>query len=354
MTQPASKVSGRGRFLTIAVMSLVVLIAIAVARLMIGPVGPMAWPEGNILQSVWRLLVADWLFGAEPVSTIDIRVLRILLAICVGVALAISGVSLQTLLRNPLAEPFILGLSTGAGVGIVAMELLQQQTDLPIMTGYVGALVGCGISTAVVYAASRRHGLIDPLALLLAGVVLSTLGGSVIMLLNYLFAEGDLNTSVGRWMMGGLDESIRGDPTLVIALGVIVLLTGWMIWRSDALDVMTLNEDEATSLGVDVAAMRRKLFLIATVLAAVAVTLGGPIAFVGLVAPHLARLLLGPKHRSLLVVAGLIGACLILASDLSIAMISRAFETGQMPLGVMTAMIGGPFFLVMLRREVGR
>ncbi|MEE9211684.1 MAG: iron ABC transporter permease, partial [Phycisphaeraceae bacterium] len=228
------------------------------------------------------------------------RLARVRSCVIVGVALATSGVALQVLLRNPLAEPFILGLSTGAGVGVIAQSVLAWWLYQQVGPSHLGALLGAAASMLIVYAAARRRGVIDPLGLLLVGVVLSTINGALIMLLNYVAGPGGVKEQLSLWMMGYISESVDAVSIWLVAavtgggLGLLLYLAG-------AMDVATFSDTEAQSLGVNLTRLRTTLFLVASVLAAGAVVLAGPIAFVGLVSPHLTRLLIGPSHRTLLV-----------------------------------------------------
>lgn len=317
-----------------------VLAALAVARLMVGSYG-VGWPSGEVAGFVLR--------G---------RFEQVIAAMIVGVALSVSGVALQALLRNPLAEPYILGLSTGAGAGMMLQGVLAHLL-LPWLgasaLGYqFGAMAGAGATMTIVFLAARRRGVIDPLGLLLTGVVLSTLNGALIMLFNYLAGPGVLRSDIARWMMGYLE--VQGGPVTLIAIAVVTLI-GFLIllWQSEAIDVGTLSAAEAGSLGVHLGRLRLLLFLVAGVLTSAAVVIAGPIAFVGLIGPHLARSLIGPRHAILLIGAALVGAALLVAADLVSVLIDLGVaRVGRIPIGIFTAMIGGPAFLWMLRPQLGR
>lgn len=275
------------------------------------------------------------------------------LAVIVGVALSVSGVSLQALLRNHLAEPYILGLSTGAAAGVMLQRWIALEMQWRTGPSYTGALAGALASIAVVYAAGRRRGVIDPLGLLLTGVILSTVNGALIMVFNYLAGSGGLKDEIARWMMGYLDQSAGGGVMLAVAL-VTACGLGLLLWQSRAMDVATLSDTEAEALGVHVGRLRTLLFTVAGVLAAGAVVLAGPIAFVGLVCPHIARLCVGPRHTAMLPAAALLGATLLLGADTASAAIGFSADVGAMPLGIFTAILGGPVFLWMLRPHLGR
>lgn len=275
-------------------------------------------------------------------------------ATIVGVALALSGVSLQALLRNPLAEPYILGLSTGAGLGLMLQGYIAITFAVALGPSALGAVIGSAVTLLIVFLASRRRGIIDRLGLLLAGVVLSTINGALILLLDYLAGEGILRTRVAEWMMGQLAVQPMGVAdtvaAVVAAVGLFLLYV-----HGPAMDIATLDDDEAASLGVAVGRLRLVLLTTASVLAAAAVVVAGPIAFVGLIAPHIARTLLGPVHRPMILASAMLGATLLIAADTASAAIAYARPSlGMIPVGIFTALIGGPAFLWMLRPQLGR
>jgi iron complex transport system permease protein len=331
--------------------SLLAALALMIAaRMHVGDV--FGWPTGSLTQSLWRLFVQGTLGQpADLVTVMDIRLLRVVLACAVGAALASSGVALQGLLRNPLAEPFILGLSSGAALGIMAQMTLSYRMGQLLGPSHLGALIGALISGTIVFLASRRRGMLDPLGLLLVGVVLSTINGAIIMLLNYMTGPAGMREDLARWMMGFLNESVSSRELLVvlaITLGGICVLAG----RGRAMDVATFSDIEAQSMGVNLTRLRTLLFVVAGVLAAGSVVLAGPIAFVGLICPHFMRLLLGPGHRMRVISSAIAGAVLILAAD--IAAVALDFGQGRLPIGIFIAMLGGPVFLWILRPHLGR
>ncbi|QDU71788.1 FecCD family ABC transporter permease [Mucisphaera calidilacus] len=305
-----------------------------------------------------RVLVGSSAFGwPGEVSILEARLDVALVALVVGGALGLSGVGLQVLLRNPLAEPYLLGLASGAALGVLAAGLIETRTGVVLGPRALAAAVGAGLAMAVVMAAGRRGGVLDPLTLLLTGVVVSTVCGALLMLMNHLAGPGPLRDDLARWVMGYLDAWVpRGR---VLLLGGVVLAVGVrMWWQAARLDIATLSESEARSLGVGLGALRVELFVVSAVLAGLAVVLAGPVAFVGLVAPHLSRLLVGYGHRSLVPAAALVGAVLILMADTTSAGLAcvgydLGHGVGTLPIGIFTALIGGPLFVVLLRRSGG-
>ena len=306
-----------------------------------------------------RLLVGSTAIGLPEHAHTDIvmneRVQRAVVAAIVGVALAISGVALQALLRNPLAEPFILGLSTGAGLGILSQGFLAGHLGFVVGPSWLGAVLGTVLTLAVVVVASRRRGVVDRLGLLLVGVVLSTINGAAIMLLNHLAGPGGIRDHLADWMMGLLP--VRGELTRAdgVAAAVCVAVFAVLFAQGRVMDVATLDDDEAAAIGVNVGRLKTLLLVSASVLTATAVLIAGPIAFVGLIAPHLARVLLGPSHRPLLAGAALLGAALLVAADTASAYyVYLGLPGGRVPVGIFTAVIGGPVFLWLLRPQLGR
>lgn len=335
------------------------LLACCVLRLFVGT--SFGWPRGDFLSSVVRPFLGDWIEPAsatdpsasaglfnQPVAILGIRMTHVFVAIIAGIALSTSGVALQALLRNPLAEPFILGLSSGAAVGYVGQKMLTKWIGTPIAPLHLGAILGGLITLGIVYLAGRRRGIVDPLGVLLTGVVLSAFNGAIIMILFHFNTEGDM-AQLARWMQGYLEENLGSVEMLAITIITFAGL-GLLISQSKAMDVALFSDAEAIAMGVNLNRLRTTLFLTAGVLASGAVVLAGPLAFVGLICPHIARLLFGPSHRMLLIGSAVLGALLLVFADTVMASIQQR----QFPIGVFTAIVGGPVFLSMLRSRMGR
>ncbi|MCH6551219.1 MAG: iron ABC transporter permease [Planctomycetes bacterium] len=268
-------------------------------------------------------------------------------AAIVGSSLAVSGVMLQALLRNPLASPFIMGISAGAGLGVMVAIYVGHVTGSAVGYGaHMGpAILGGVVALGVVYGLGQRRGWLDPISLLLVGVIVSTICGALIMFVQHLVPAG-LRGDLTTWMMGHIRE--RVDAATLIgagALSVVGVAVAMILGR--AMDAATLGDDEARSVGLALGPLRIGLFLLASALTAVTVALAGPIGFVGLVAPHAARLILGPKHTVLVLGAALVGVVLVVGSDT--ARQALDFGGGRMPIGIFTALIGGPAFIWLLR-----
>jgi len=285
----------------------------------------------------WNLDAASWRVGA------------VLSATAAGAALALAGLLLQGMLRNPLASPFVLGLSGGAQAAVAIATLVAWKAggSLPVgaqaAVGAVGAAAALGVCIAF---GRARGGEIDPVGLVLAGVVVAAMAGSVASLCEWLLPPAD-RSALAAWGFGRVpempDRALLGS---VLAAVSVTVLAGLSVWRH--LDAMQLGDDEARSLGVPLVGARWMVVLVSSVLAAVATALCGPLAFVGLVGPHAARALVGGSHRNSVMGAALAGAALLCLADAARALVP--VDGGRLPVGVICALAGGPAFLVLLRR----
>lgn len=298
-----------------------------------------------------RLLVGPDGFGL-PEQGLDFRIRRAIAGAIVGAALALAGVKLQCLLRNPLASPDLLGLASGAGLGVMTAAYLAYRAGDAMATAVggtigVGALIGAVGVLGLIYVLSQRRGLIDPVSLVLVGVVMSLMCGSITVLIKQLMPP-NVGMATERWLLGSLSDDTTSRQLSVIGAIVAVCLA-YGVKSGPAMDAASLGDDEARSVGVNLTALRAGLFLGSGVLAACAVVLAGPIGFVGLVCPHVARMMGGPGHRWLVVNAALAGAALVVLADVTVKAIE--LPTGRIPISVVTAVLGGPFFIWLLRQR---
>lgn len=313
---------------------LIALVLLTVAALALGPV---SIGVGDL----WRVIAG----GADPVSraiVLDVRAPRVALALLVGAALGMSGGVLQGALRNALAEPYLLGVSGGAAVGAVgAVAFGWSNPNLLSLAAFGGALVAVFVVMGIARASGMRA---DPKVLLMAGVVVGAFANAAIMV---LLATAPAEAAKGAlwWMMGSLGSAQWSD---VLRLGVVLAVAGpaLLVWARD-LDALALGHDAAASLGVSPETASRRLYLTASLLAAATVAAAGLVGFVGLLVPHVARALAGARHRVALVVAALAGSALVVAADLAARTVRAPAE---LPLGAVTAVVGVPFFLSLLRR----
>jgi len=305
---------------------------------------------------IFRLIVTRNIDGSISLALPEdqyfvYRFVPLIAALIVGAGLGVSGMGLQVLLRNPLASPWILGLSSGAGLGVMAMMFVEHKYNVGFYSGQsVGAVLGALLALCLVYLLSRRRGGIDPMTMVLVGVVISVICGAGIMLLQHAVPMG-LRGSFTTWLMGSLPEV---EPWWKLAVfGAFTILGTFLIaWWGPTLDAACLSDDEATSVGVDLPSIRRKLFVASSVLAAIGVILAGPIAFVGLIAPHGARLVVPGSHRTLTIVTAIVGALLLVCADDLRQLIDLG--SGRLPIGIITSIFGGLVFLVLLLRNRGR
>jgi iron complex transport system permease protein len=307
----------------------------------------LAW-IGVVLGAVALPLasIGDALRGVGDPTSIaivrDLRAPRVALAALVGSALAMSGGALQATMRNPLAEPYLLGVSGGAAVGAVgAMALGVTSPEGITLWAFIGAATATLLVTAL---AQFVGGSGDTRLLLMAGVVVGAFANAVI-LVALADAPPDRLRGALWWMMGSAADATWG--TVLRQATAQVVLGGLLVWRARDLDVLALGTESAAALGVDVDRTARWIFLIASWLAAATVAAAGLIGFVGLVVPHLARALGARGHRQLLLLAALYGAALLVGADL-LARTVRA--PAELPLGAITALVGVPFFLWRLKQ----
>lgn len=311
-------------------------------------------------------VLAGALFGSEPVNLrnaltrpaednvdalilLRIRLPRVLLAVVVGGALSAAGAALQAMLRNPLAEPHIIGVSGGAALGgVIALVIGGGADATRARLVPLGAFVGALATMAIVYRLGSVRGRVNPYTLLLAGVVCNGFTGALIMFVNAI-ADFFQAHGILFWLMGSLaTQSYR----LVGAIAIYVLVAvAFLFLYTRDFNALSLGEEGARQLGVDVQRTRRVAFVASSFLVGAAVSVSGMIGFVGLIVPHVSRLLFGPDYRLLLPASVLLGGCFLVLADTAARTLLGAVE---IPVGVVTALCGGPFFLYLLRREGGR
>ncbi|OEJ35446.1 ABC transporter permease [Streptomyces subrutilus] len=273
----------------------------------------------------------------------DLRMPRVLMAALVGASLAVCGTVLQAVTRNALADPYLLGVSSGASAGAVAVVVLGVGAGVLGVTG--GALVGALLSFGLLLLLLRRTGL-DSVRIVLTGVVVGQLFTALTSLTLMASADADTTRAVTHWLLGSMAPA-RWDAVLVCAIVTpLGLAAAWLC--SNALDGLAFGADTAASLGIGVRRTRLLLLAVTAVLTSVAVATVGAIGFVGLIVPHGVRFLIGPLHRVLLPYAALAGAVFLVWTD---ALARVAFAPRELPVGVITALLGVPLFLLVLRKR---
>lgn len=311
----------------------------------------------------------EGLSEAARAQILELRLSRLVTAGIVGASLAMAGVVLQSLLRNPLASPDILGPSTGASLAVMLATYLSAVVATGAGSGNGGggfaglqwtvgpALIGALATLALVYALSQRRGVVDPTGLIIIGVIVNVMCGSGIMLVQYLMWGVGMTFGEVGLLVGAIPDATPWERLALV--GGVVLLVGGGVWITGrAMDAAVMSDDEAQSVGVRLGWLRAWLFLSAGVLTTAAVVLAGPIGFVGLICPHAVRLLLGlgrggraegGVHRALLAGSGLCGAALMIGADALVRGVNLG--SGRLPVGIVTALVGGAAFIVLLRGQ---
>jgi iron complex transport system permease protein len=321
----------------LALLTLAILAAVAL--------GAVRIPVSEVVGAVGRALAGEPLTTGD-VIVVGIRIPRVLLAALVGACLGAAGTLYQALFRNPLADPYIIGVSAGAGLAVaVAFALGADALAGGAFAVPAAAFVGAVLTLALVVGVATRRGRVDQTSLLLGGVAISFTLAAVTSLVMVL--SRDTTTEIVFWMMGGLTDSSWAYVAVVTPMLLLGLVVPMATRRQ--LNVMLLGEERASQLGVSTERLKLAVLGSASLLVAAAVSVAGLIAFVGLMTPHIARLILGPDHRLLLPAATLLGAVVLVLADVVARTIAAPIE---LPVGIVTAMLGGPFFIWLLVRGV--
>ena len=331
------------RVLWTCVLLAAVLFAVILLALRLGAV---PFSLSDLSQNLWWLASGQ----TDRVSTdfrlimVDIRLPRILLGVVVGAALSVAGAGFQALLRNPLADPYVLGVSSGAALGAI-LALLAVPT-IPLMTP-VAAFVGAAATITAVYFLGRRQGQLDSGTLLLAGIVCASFLSAMIMFLMTGLASRDLR-GIAFWLMGDLSTALPPGLLWITIAGFFVAAGAILTTASD-LNLLLAGEREAMHLGVDVTRVKLVVYVSASVLTGLAVSVSGAIGYIGLLVPHVMRMLFGSDYRLLIPTCAFGGAiAMVLADTLARTVVAPT----ELPVGAMTAMAGAPVFIYLLRRRV--
>ncbi|WP_028079243.1 FecCD family ABC transporter permease [Solimonas soli] len=308
--------------------------------------GPLAIDAAQVAAALTG--AANRLGAAQHTVLFDLRLPRALAALTIGGALAVAGCTFQAVLRNPLADPSFIGVSGGAAVSAAAclagLHLVPSLTLPPQLLIALGALLG-GLGAAVlVLRIARLDGDTQPITLLLAGLAVNAFAAGLLGLIAYGASDPTLR-AITLWLFGSLGRA--GWTELAVAMPLMVVAS-LLLWRQAAsLNALLLGEAEAAHIGVDVARLKRGCIALAVVCTALSVALAGVIGFIGLMVPHMLRLLVGPDHRALLPLSFLGGAALLGAAD-NVARL--ALQPAEVPVGIVCALLGAPFFLGLLLR----
>lgn len=330
----------------------VLLVVLAVSVTAGIALGSVTIPAGQVWSNLAAAVTGG---GIQPTGPPFVRAIvtqsrapRVLLAVVVGAGLAVVGAALQALVRNMLADPFLLGVSSGASVAAVAVLVVGAPAVFGLTTP-VAAFLGALGALLVVYSMSRAGGQVTPTRFVLAGVAVAYVLSALTSLLLITAPQPHLAREVLTWLLGGLGRAtweLLWLPAVAVGVGVAVLLT-----QARPLNLLLAGDEAATTMGVDVARLRAWMFVLTSLITGVLVAVSGPIGFVGLIVPHAVRLVVGSDHRRLLPAAALTGASFLVWADLAARTVAAPVE---IPAGVLTSLCGGPFFLWLLRREARR
>src|SRR5215472_9263975 len=327
-----------------------ILFIVVVVALKLGAVQVSLYGLGKDLIDV-LLRRANSLSSDYGLIVLDIRLPRILLGIVVGASLSVAGTSFQALLRNPLADPYVLGVSSGAALGAIVALIIENHLSLsPEIAGLItpiGAFVGAAITIAVVYFLGLRDGEIDSTTLLLAGIITVSFLNAIIMFLMTTLSGSNLR-GMAFWLMGDLSTPQPRSLLYFLCVGFIVAAGAIYTTASD-LNLLLAGEKEAMHLGVDVPRVRIVVYIAASILTGLAVAASGVIGYVGLLVPHVMRLIFGSDHRMLIPGSALGGAIAIVIADTLARTVTAPTD---LPVGTMTAAAGAPLFLYLLRRRI--
>ncbi len=335
----------RGRYVAVTVSLVVLLVATVVISLAVGPSGlPPARAMRILVGAVPGLGgLAPQASSVEQSIVLDIRLPRLILALLVGASLAVAGTVMQSFFQNPMAAPSILGVSAGAALGATAAIMLGFKIGFWGLSAVpVAAFIGALAVSAAVYLLSRRGGRTPVTLLLLTGIALGALASAISSFLLIRGREGDLDLVI-IWMMGSVAN--RGWEHVQMILPYALGATAIVYLYSRELNVLLMGDEQAYYLGVPVERVKLILLVLASLLAAAAVAVTGTIGFIGLIVPHLMRLLVGPNHRILLPMCLLAGGVVLGLSDIV------ANLAGEIPIGIVTSLLGAPFFLYLLHRS---
>lgn len=296
------------------------------------------------LAEIWQLVISFDNFNTEQIKTviIDIRLPRILAAFLVGGILSITGAAYQGMFRNPMVSPSILGVSAGAGFGAALAILLGLSAVMLQGLSFIFGIVAVFTVYAISLATGKKHD--RCLTLILAGMIVATVFTALLSVLKYIADPDNALPTIVYWLMGGLSDIEMNDLyfiAIISLVGLLVLsISGWK------LDLLSFGVDEAKTMGIRVERLRITVIAVATLMTAAAVSISGIIGWIGLVIPHITRMLIGPKNAELLPAAFLIGGVFLLIVD----GFSRTITSMEIPLGITTSLIGAPFFLFILMK----
>jgi ABC-type Fe3+-siderophore transport system permease subunit len=323
------------KVISVVLLLIILLLMVAIAGLAVGSV---SIPPGDVA----RALIGDSQVSSTTRTIIlEIRLPRVLLAIIVGAGLSLAGVVFQALLRNPLAEPYILGISSGGTVG--AILAIGLSAGASAITTPIASFAGSIAVMALVYSIGHRRGQLDTNTLLLAGVMVGAFLNAAVLLMVAVFNQELRNAFL--WLMGNL-SSASMEPIAIIS-PVLLAASAYLFLQGRRFNLIATGDEAAMQLGVDVAVIKRVSYLLASLITGLVVSVSGVIGFVGLIIPHICRMILGPDHRLLLPASFLVGGTFLVVADI----LSRILlAPTEIPVGAITAAIGAPLFVYLLKK----
>ncbi|MBI3959167.1 MAG: iron ABC transporter permease [Chloroflexi bacterium] len=327
--------------------SLTVLLILSITLAVV--IGPVSIPMDKVWQIIWAQISwggeGDWTQAQVNIVWL-IRFPRVLLAVFVGAGLAVVGVAMQAVVRNPLADPYILGVSAGASVGAVLVLGLGWFAFIGVYAVSTGAFLGALVTFVAVFLLAQHNGRLAPSRLILSGVACAYVFSGITSLITLTSDNRELARSVLAWLLGSLAGTGWIDLTLPVA--VLVLGSGYLTLQARALNALLVGDETAATLGVNVNRFRRQLLLVMSLLTGVMVAVSGAIGFVGLMIPHMVRMGVGTDHRRVLPVSVLAGSIFLIWVDV---VARTAFAPIELPVGVITSLLGGPFFIWLMHLQ---
>ncbi|HMK48116.1 MAG TPA: iron chelate uptake ABC transporter family permease subunit [Methanocella sp.] len=335
------------RWVLITICLMILTTAVAIISIATGPANLSPDKVTQIILSripfVQDHIAKTWTAGDEAI-VIQVRLPRVILGLLVGASLALAGVTTQGIFKNPMADPYILGVSSGAAFGVAVSMVIGITIGMMTINIMLGAFAGALIASFLVFNIARTHYRVPVETLLLSGIAVSAFFSAITSFLMYI--SGNSLSKIVFWIMGGL-QSGGWDRILIL---IPFFIAGGLIIFAFArdLNLIQLGDESAAHLGTDVSRVKTILLVVSSLLAAAAVSVSGIIGFVGLIIPHMMRLIVGPDHRVLIPSSILVGAMFLTVADTFSRMIVQPTE---MPVGIVTAVIGAPFFVYLLLRQ---
>lgn len=327
-----------------------VLLTLVIILLISIIIGVSLGPVSISFSDVWHIIFykfglierENWSSGIENIVWL-IRLPRVLLAVIVGAGLAVVGVTLQALVRNPLADSYILGISSGASVGAVLAIGFGFLSSFGILAVQLGGFLGALISFIIVYFLTRKRGYLNPVRLILSGIGVGYFFSGITSFITITSDNKSLAGQVLSWTLGSLARASWFDLTFPSA--VLLIITFYLVFQSRNLNLLVMGDETATALGLNVDKFRRKLFIFTALMTGILVAVSGTIGFIGLIVPHAVRFVVHTDHRKVVPLSVLVGGIFLVWVDV---VARTTFVPAEIPVGVITSLLGGPLFLAML------